>query len=166
MLLFLLPLFILQLASSSPLDSPPSLFWWFLFHCLFSLELLYETDRRVKGKPGEGRRKGGKEVGSNVSILSTSSLKLLLSTVSFLFFFAINNIKVGQVYCICVAIQACVGVRHCPEEQVAYTALNIKRRCNTLPNSPSASQYLAIQLKLILGTPNTILSVAIMRPDG
>lgn len=69
-------------------------------------------------------------MGSNASILSTSSLKLLLSTAPF--FFAISNIKVGHVSCVCeyVSIQARVGVHHCPEEQVAYTAIDIKRKCN------------------------------------
>lgn len=129
LLLSFLPLLILQLASSSPFNSPPSLFDGFSF-IVSSHKNCFMRVRREKGKSEEGRRKGAKEMGSNASILSTSSLKLLLSNAPF--FSTICNIKVGQVSCVCeyVSIQACVGVYHCPAEQVAYTAIDIKRKCN------------------------------------
>lgn len=68
-------------------------------------------------------------MGSNASILSTSSLKLLLSTAPF-FLLSVTSKWAMSPASVNVSIQAHVGVRHCPEEQVAYTAIDIKRRCN------------------------------------
>lgn len=69
-------------------------------------------------------------MGSNASILSTSSLKLLLSTAPFFFLLSVTSKWAMSPASVNVSIQARVGVRHCPEEQVAYTAIDIKRRCN------------------------------------
>lgn len=112
----ILPFLILQLALSSPLTSLPS---FFCFHPLFIVFFFFfirttlsgRDKRREKGKSGEGRGKGGREMGFNASILSTPSLKLLLFTAPF--FYAISNIKVGQVSCVYVSIQECVY--HCSQ---------------------------------------------------